>query len=123
GGRTPGPACDTRTPVDAVGRQGGTAGTLRGRRHLCCLWEDIEVHFQSRYGPLPSPSTGEGRGGGEARVSTSIPATTPHPSLPPPGGKEQYVTGILGLVLQQMRSLCVAQWLTAHSLACTACSI
>ena len=38
---------------------------------------------------------GESRDGSEAWLSTSIPAPTPHPYLPLPGGKGQYLTGVL----------------------------
>jgi hypothetical protein len=43
----------------------------------------------------PSPSMGEGKG--EARRGLQRPSLPPHPNLPPPGGKGQYLTGALGL--------------------------
>ena len=38
---------------------------------------------------IPSPSTGEGEGGGECRWSAHDGFLPPHPNLPPPGGKGQ----------------------------------
>ena len=39
---------------------------------------------------IPSPLTGEGEGGGErtCRARGDAPRLSPHPNLPPPGGKE-----------------------------------
>src|SRR4051812_9564163 len=67
---------------------------------------------ESRYGQTPSPSTGEGRGGGEAGRGSRRPSLPlpPHPNLgatasaqgrqalPPPGGKGQYLASVLGVV-------------------------
>jgi hypothetical protein len=55
---------------------------------------------ESRYGQTPSPSTGEGRGGGEARRGSQSPSLPlpPHPLLPPSGGKGQDLTGVLALL-------------------------
>jgi hypothetical protein len=38
--------------------------------------------MRATFEPFPSPLTGEGAGGGEDHTSS------PHPHLPPPGGKE-----------------------------------
>jgi Cu(I)/Ag(I) efflux system membrane protein CusA/SilA len=79
----------TWAALEEIGRPANNRGLLGGAAHGDEYGKFLEQAGQySPLGLLPSPSMGEGKGGGDNGA-----VTTPHPNPPPQGGREKHGGG------------------------------